>query len=172
MFASFKAGMVPINTNYRYADAELVYLWDNADAVAVVFHGCFVDTIERIRPQVPRVRTWLWVDDGSGPCPEWAVPYEDAAATDPGDRPVQASWGRDGDHLLMTYTGGTTGMPKGVMWRQDDLVRNLVGTFFPDVRERVDDTIFTNGVTAPGPIGLPGLPAHARHGPATPSSSS
>ena len=158
VFASFKAGLVPINTNYRYADAELVYLWDNADAVAVVFHGCFVDTIERIRPQVPRVRTWLWVDDGSGPCPEWATPYEEAAATEPRDRPVQGAWGRDGDHLLMTYTGGTTGMPKGVMWRQDDLVCNLVGTFFPDARERVDDTIFTNGVNAAGPIGLPACP--------------
>jgi fatty-acyl-CoA synthase len=58
----------------------------------------------------------------------------------------------------MTYTGGTTGMPKGVMWRQEDLVGNLVGTFFPDVRERVDDSIITNGVQAPGPIGMPACP--------------
>jgi fatty-acyl-CoA synthase len=158
VFGAFKAGLVPINTNYRYADAELVYLWDNADAVAVVFHGCFVETIERIRPQVPGVRTWLWVDDGSGPCPDWAVPYEAAAATEPGARPVQGAWGRSGDHLLMTYTGGTTGMPKGVMWRQDDLIRNLVGTFFPDVRERVDASIISDGVTAPGAIGLPACP--------------
>ena len=49
MFASFKAGLVPVNTNYRYADDELVYLWDNADAVAVVFHGSFTGTIERIQ---------------------------------------------------------------------------------------------------------------------------
>ena len=53
VFAAFKAGLVPINTNYRYADNELVYLWDNADAVAVVFHGTFVDTIERIRVARP-----------------------------------------------------------------------------------------------------------------------
>jgi fatty-acyl-CoA synthase len=158
VFAAFKAGLVPINTNYRYADAELVYLWDNADAVAVVFHGAFSETIERIRSQVPRVKTWLWVDDGSGPCPEWAVPFEDAAAHEPGERPVQGAWGRSGAHLLMTYTGGTTGMPKGVMWRQEDLVGNLVGTFFPDVRERVDDSIITNGVQAPGPIGMPACP--------------
>ena len=83
MFAGFKAGLVPINTNYRYQDDELVYLWDNADCVAVVFHGAFTDTIERIRERVPRVHTWLWVDDGSGPRPDWAVAYEDAAASHP-----------------------------------------------------------------------------------------
>ena len=52
MFASWKAGRVPVNTNYRYADDELVYLWDNADAVAVVFHGSFTETIERILDRV------------------------------------------------------------------------------------------------------------------------
>lgn len=158
VYASFKAGLVPINTNYRYTDAELVYLWDNADAVAVVFHGVFVDLIERIRAQVPKVTTWLWVDDGSGPCPSWAISYAEAAASDPGERPVQGPWGRDGDDLLMTYTGGTTGMPKGVMWRQDDLFRNLVGTFFPDTRERVDYDIIVNSVNAAGAIGLPACP--------------
>ena len=80
-FACFKIGLVPINTNYRYADDELVYLWENADAVAVVFHGAFVERIEGIRDRVPGVRTWLWVDDGTAPCPPWAVPYEEAAAT-------------------------------------------------------------------------------------------
>jgi acyl-CoA synthetase (AMP-forming)/AMP-acid ligase II len=65
------------------------------------------------------VKTWLWVDDGTGPCPEWAVPYEEAAASAT-ERTVPP-WGRDGDDLLLLYTGGTTGMPKGVMWRQDDL---------------------------------------------------
>ncbi len=158
VFASFKAGLVPINTNYRYTDSELVYLWDNADAVAVVFHGVFTDTIERIRDQLPKITSWLWVDDGSGACPAWATPYEDAAATDPGERPVQGPWGRSGDHLLMTYTGGTTGMPKGVMWRQDDLFRNLVGQFVPDARERVDAALVEGLVGGPGPIGLPACP--------------
>ena len=54
------------------------YLWSNADAVAVVFHGAFVDRIERIRDRVPDVRAWLWVDDGSGPCPDWAIPYDES----------------------------------------------------------------------------------------------
>ena len=126
MFAAFKAGLVPVNTNYRYAEDELVYLWDNADAVCVVFHGSFTERIEPIRHRLPKVATWLWVDDGAGPCPEWAIAYETAAAT-PTER-VTPPWGRGPDDLLLMYTGGTTGMPKGVMWRQDSLVRAVVSS--------------------------------------------
>ncbi len=123
-FGAMKIGLAPVNTNYRYGDDELAYLWDNADAVAVVFHGAFTERIERILERVPGVKGWLWVDDGSGPCPDWATPYEDAAKSAVGR--VRASWGRSGDDLYMLYTGGTTGMPKGVMWRQDDLFARLI----------------------------------------------
>ena len=123
-FAAVKVGLVPVNTNYRYGDDELSYLWENADAVAVVFHGAFAQRIEGILDRVPGVRGWLWVDDGSGPCPDWATPYEDAAKSAVGR--VCAPWGRSGDDLYMLYTGGTTGMPKGVMWRQDDLFARLI----------------------------------------------
>jgi fatty-acyl-CoA synthase len=123
-FAAMKIGLVPVNTNYRYGDDELAYLWDNADAVAVVFHGSFSERVEAILDRVPRVKGWLWVDDGTGPCPEWATPYEDAAKS--ADGRVAAPWGRGGDDLYMLYTGGTTGMPKGVMWRQDDLFTLLL----------------------------------------------
>jgi acyl-CoA synthetase (AMP-forming)/AMP-acid ligase II len=157
MFGAFKAGLVPINTNYRYQDDELVYLWDNADCVAVVFHGTFTEIIERIRDRVPLVATWLWVDDGSGPCPEWAVPYEEAAAAHP--ERVTAPWGRAGEQLLMTYTGGTTGMPKGVMWQQQDLIRNLVGAYQSFYREGdVDLERVRQVVQMPGPVGLPACP--------------
>ncbi len=123
-YAAMKVGLVPVNTNYRYGDDELSYLWDNADAVAVVFHGVFTDRIERILDRVPGIKGWLWVDDGSGPCPDWATPYEDAAKSAIGR--TRAPWGRSGDDLYMLYTGGTTGMPKGVMWRQDDLFARLI----------------------------------------------
>ncbi|MDQ1446008.1 MAG: 3-oxocholest-4-en-26-oate---CoA ligase [Acidimicrobiaceae bacterium] len=125
MFAIFRAGLAPVNTNYRYAEDELLYLWDNADAVAVVFHGTFAERIEVLRNKLPKVKGWLWVDDGSGPCPDWATPYEDAAGAGKAGQNVSGPWGRDGDDLYMLYTGGTTGMPKGVMWRQDDIFGSL-----------------------------------------------
>jgi fatty-acyl-CoA synthase len=159
--AAFKAGLAPVNTNFRYADDELVYLWDNADCQAVVFHATFTDRIERIRDRVPRVGTWLYVADESGTaCPAWAMPYEEAAAAG-SDEPVQGPWGRDGDHLLLLYTGGTTGMPKGVMWRQDDLMRQLGGSLNPRYREDpVDYEVVASGVAAAGtgPVGLPACP--------------
>ena len=120
VFAAFKLGLAPVNTNYRYVDDELVYLWDNADTSVVVFEGAFTPRIEGLRDRVPDVRLWLWVDDGNGPCPSWAVPYDAAAGADPGR--TRAPWGRSGDSLYLLYTGGTTGMPKGVMWRNHDLV--------------------------------------------------
>ena len=120
LFAVFKAALVPVNTNYRYVDDELVYLWEDGDVEAVVFHGSFAERAASVRERVPRVRLWLWVDDGSGPCPEWAEPYEDVAGAAV-EGPVVSGRGRSGDDLFLLYTGGTTGMPKGVMWRQDDL---------------------------------------------------
>jgi fatty-acyl-CoA synthase len=132
-FACFKCALVPVNTNYRYGEDELAYLWDNADAVAVVFHGEFAERVAAVRDRVPGVRDWIWVDDGTGPSPDWAHPYESAAGTtgEAGSTgPVQGPWGRSPDDLFMLYTGGTTGMPKGVMWRQDDLFAKLNGGGF------------------------------------------
>jgi 3-oxocholest-4-en-26-oate---CoA ligase len=159
MFGAMKAGLVPVNTNYRYGDTELLYLWDNADAVAVVFHASFGPRLESLRHQLPRVKGWIWVDDGSGPCPEWAIPYEQAAASVPGVDPVRGPWGRDGDDLYLLYTGGTTGMPKGVMWRQDDMFATMnAGSFGAQYPEDGDASSVPTILTEPGIAGLPAGP--------------
>lgn len=156
VFASFKAGMATVNTNYRYAADELVYLWDNADVIAVVFHGTFVPNIEEIRDRVPRIRLWLWVDDGSGPCPEWATVYETAATSNPGR--TWGPWGRSGDHLFLLYTGGTTGMPKGVMWRQDDMFLALDTANKRRMPPEQNLEAVSDRVVKAGPRGMPGAP--------------
>jgi fatty-acyl-CoA synthase len=121
---AFKGGFAPVNTNYRYGPDEVTYLFDNADAEAVVFHTSFVPLLEQVRASLPKVRTWMGVVDAGHDLPDWAVDYE--AVVSPGADRTAAPWGRSGDDLLLLYTGGTTGMPKGVMWRQDDLF-NVLG---------------------------------------------
>src|SRR5205823_2940375 len=92
----------------------------------------------------------------SGPCPEWATPYEDAAATE--TERVFPPWGRGDDDILMLYTGGTTGMPKGVMWRQDSLIRAVVGGANPIYRGEVDYEPIRAGMVNPGGKLMPGCP--------------
>lgn len=158
MVAAFKAGLATVNTNYRYTADELAYLWDNGDVVAVVFHGTFADTCAQLRARLPRIDTWLWVDDGTGGCPDWATPYEQAAASGTGT-PVAGPWGRSGEHLVLLYTGGTTGMPKGVMWPQHDLIgamETMNRRALPD--DTANSTRLAERVVAPGPVTLPAAP--------------
>ncbi|MCC7267013.1 MAG: acyl-CoA synthetase [Caulobacteraceae bacterium] len=123
-YAAFKAGFAPFNTNYRYSAEELFYLFDNADAEAIVFHASFAGTLEPLRPRLAQVKAWVCVAEDGWPCPDWALDYE-AIVAERGPRCIPP-WGRSPDDLLLLYTGGTTGMPKGVMWRQDDLF-NVIG---------------------------------------------
>jgi acyl-CoA synthetase (AMP-forming)/AMP-acid ligase II len=157
IFAAFKAGLAVVNTNYRYAADELVYLWDNADATSVVFHGAFSDRCEEVRDRVPGVQMWLWVDDGSGPCPDWAMPYEAAALAGTDDN-VSGPWGRSGDHLILLYTGGTTGMPKGVMWRQDDIFGVLDAANKRRLPPEQNLSAAAERLTRPGPRNMPAAP--------------
>jgi fatty-acyl-CoA synthase len=151
--AATKASLVPVNTNYRYADDELAYLWNDADAAAVVFHGVFTDTVKRLRGRVATARLWLWVDDGSSPCPRWAIPYETAATA----APRGASSGRSGSDLVFVYTGGTTGLPKGVMMRQS----SIVGPTVESVRQRpadLEEYVHARVARGPGDVVLPAPP--------------
>jgi 3-oxocholest-4-en-26-oate---CoA ligase len=116
--AAMKAGMAPFNVNYRYGADEITYLLTDADAEAVVFHATFAPLLAQIADRLPLVSRWYAVDDGS-PLPEWATAYEPVVAAG-AERP-ETPWGRSGEDLVLLYTGGTTGMPKGVMWEQHEL---------------------------------------------------
>lgn len=118
VFAVLKAGMIPINVNYRYGPIELRYLFDNADVEAVVFDEAFAPVVKKLRPEMPEVRHWYLV--GAAEVSD-VTPYESAVR----HRSSEVEPRRDPDDVMMIYTGGTTGMPKGVMWRQSDLVSML-----------------------------------------------
>ncbi|MDQ1706216.1 MAG: 3-oxocholest-4-en-26-oate---CoA ligase [Frankiaceae bacterium] len=116
MIACFKVRAVPINVNYRYVEDELAYLFNDADVVALVHDTEFTPRVEAVRSRTPRLKHFITV--GSGTRTDGAVDYDDALAAQPDSRGFGA---RSGDDLYVIYTGGTTGMPKGVMWRQEDL---------------------------------------------------
>ena len=126
VYAAFKASLVPVNVNYRYQAKELLYLLDNSDTEIVVVHEDFAPLLEKVLPDLPQVVGVLVVEETG----EYdiasiasAAPYEATAET---DRPaVEAK--RSPDDLLLLYTGGTTGMPKGVMWRQADFFTRFGG---------------------------------------------
>ncbi|MBW2280242.1 MAG: acyl-CoA synthetase [Deltaproteobacteria bacterium] len=120
--ACFKAGLVHVNVNFRYREEELRYILENSDARAVVFAGEFAEVADKLRSGLD-VGTWIQVDDGA-PMAGFAESYEELAA--PGDGSA-LDVERSGDDLLLLYTGGTTGMPKGVMWPQGDLWEALGG---------------------------------------------
>ncbi len=119
MLGAMKARCAPFNVNYRYVEEELLYLFDNADAKAVIFHAGFAPLLEKLRDRLPQVQLWLQVDDGSGQALAGAVDYEEALA---GATP-KAPEGLTEDDLYILYTGGTTGMPKGVLWRQEEVIQ-------------------------------------------------
>jgi fatty-acyl-CoA synthase len=131
MLGAMKARCAPFNVNYRYVEEELLYLFDNADAKALIFHASFAPTLAKIRDRLPQIRLWLEVGDESGEHLAGALGYEAALAEAKPEPPA----GLSADDLYILYTGGTTGMPKGVLWRHDDILR---ATLLPP---RVEPTI-------------------------------
>jgi len=128
-FAAIKIRGVPINVNYRYLDHELVYLLDNADAEALVFHRSLGDRVARVQSQLPKLRLLVEVDDGPPPDGsrdvDGAERYEAVQALlAPADRIAP-----QGDEIYMLYTGGTTGMPKGVMYAMRDFTLFFLKTY-------------------------------------------
>ncbi|MGB5948851.1 MAG: acyl-CoA synthetase [Parvibaculum sp.] len=121
-FAAFKARGVPINVNYRYVEEELTYLLDNADAEALFFDAQFGTRVAAIRSRLPKLKLLVEIDDGSGEHLDGALRYEDVIAA---HRPLPRGDYSE-DDIYMLYTGGTTGMPKGVMYRQGDFAEGLM----------------------------------------------
>jgi acyl-CoA synthetase (AMP-forming)/AMP-acid ligase II len=126
-YAAFKMRGVPINVNYRYMDEELWYLLDNADAEALVFHSSLGDRVERVRGRLPKLKLLIEVDDGDTGQVPVAQPYEDVVAGHPPMPRIR----RDENDIYMLYTGGTTGMPKGVMYDMGGLTRSFATLGFP-----------------------------------------
>jgi fatty-acyl-CoA synthase len=135
MIGAAKARCAAVNVNYRYVADELLHLLSDSVAAAVVFHSTFAATLQEVLPSLPRLRVLLQVDDGSGgalvPGARW---YEDALA----DAVPEPPTGLSPDDLYILYTGGTTGLPKGVLWRQADFLAACLG-----IDRSTDDLVAT-----------------------------
>ncbi len=123
MLAAYKLRAVPININYRYTADELYYIFDNADLVALVHQQQFAPLVAQVRPRCPMLKHVVVVEDGSGE-PYEETSYETALAESSAARDFDE---RTDDDLYILYTGGTTGMPKGVVYRHEDVWRVLGG---------------------------------------------
>jgi acyl-CoA synthetase (AMP-forming)/AMP-acid ligase II len=152
MLGAFKARCAPFNVNYRYVEEELRYLFDNSKAKAVVYHATFAPMLEKIRDQLSQVDLWIQVADESGNALlPGAVDYEEALSKEPPEPPQALS----PDDLYILYTGGTTGMPKGVLWRQEDIfLAALSSGGTPKTIEGLQE----RARTRPGPRALPAPP--------------
>ena len=124
MLGAFKARLAPFNINYRYVDEELVYLLNNAQTRVLLFHSSLADRVRAVRDRVPSLELLVQVaDDQSDLLPD-ALDYETALADSDAHRP-DVEW--NPDDLYILYTGGTTGMPKGVLWRHRDILIATLG---------------------------------------------
>lgn len=128
VFAIAKAGGTHVNVNYRYMEEELQYLLENADTEFVIVHEDFIDRLAKVLGGLPKIKEVLVLNDSGSATHErisGALDYDTLVEI---PAPANVQWPeRSPDHLMFLYTGGTTGMPKGVMWRQGDLLDKLGG---------------------------------------------
>ena len=125
MLAAYKLRAVPVNVNYRYVERELEHLFSDADLAALIFHRRFGPAVAAVAPKVETLRHLIVVDDDSGePVPGGAVDYDEAIAAESPERDFE---GRSSDDLYLSYTGGTTGLPKGVIWTHEDIFFGALG---------------------------------------------
>ncbi len=157
-FGVFKARGVPVNVNYRYVEHELVYLFDNSDAEAVVYDAQFAPRLAAIRDQLPKLKLFIEIDDGSGQTLPGSTAFEAVIAAN--DRLPKQAYNEDDVYML--YTGGTTGMPKGVMYRQGDFTLGLaaagIGPGAPATAGALAETILALAADAAAPVSLPACP--------------
>jgi acyl-CoA synthetase (AMP-forming)/AMP-acid ligase II len=137
MLAIYKIRGVCINVNFRYVADELAYLLDQAKPVAMIFQRQFADRVAEVAPKVSALRHLVVVEDGTDADTSAldAARYEDVLAANSPERDFGP---RSGDDIYLLFTGGTTGMPKGVMWRQEDVIFALGGGIDPTNGTRVD----------------------------------
>ena len=109
--AAIKLGAVPFNVNYRYGGDELHYLLDNAQAAAIFHNREFGPLLDELRPRLPTLKLAIAVEDGGKAPLGGSLAYDELV-----ESPLGGPFARDERDILLTYTGGTTGMPKGVMW--------------------------------------------------------
>src|SRR4051812_22026644 len=126
MLAAFKLSAVPVNVNFRYVEGELRHLYDDADLVAVIHHQQFSPRVGAVATDAVKLQHLIVVADDSGAAiADGATDYESALASADPSRPDGAN--RSGDDIYIAYTGGTTGLPKGVVWRQEDIFFAAMG---------------------------------------------
>jgi fatty-acyl-CoA synthase len=154
-----KAGHVPMNVNFRYGVDELVHLLDDADVRLVVVHAEFLETASRVADRLPGITGWVVVGQSAetgGPLPPAVTRYEDAVT----GRAAGSDPGRCGSDVVLMYTGGTTGLPKGVVWTQHNLFEALVGSANRAMQLPPVDSIgeLLDGLPAAVPRGLAASP--------------